>query len=370
MFFLNCKKKLSSVEQSMFEANDEIKALNEKLFAYEQENERLKKELLQSQITIKATQHIHENLESFSASFNDFQQSLESMATKLKEEKNTSVQASEISGQTRDNVRLISDNLHQISTNTQHNAKLVNNLEKHADKIGDFVKIISDISEQTNLLALNAAIEAARAGDMGRGFAVVADEVRSLAERANSATLEISNLVANIQSDTTTTKKEMSAIAADSETYCQDGEKAISQMEQLLNFSEKMEYTISAASLRSFVELAKLDHIIYKFEIYKVFMGLSHKSAEEFKDHHSCRLGKWYYEGEGKHSFSQLSGYQETEIPHKAVHQAGITAVQSYQKGQLEEGVKSIEVMEKASLTVLQKLESIASSAESEHLSH
>jgi methyl-accepting chemotaxis protein len=47
-----------------------------------------------------------------------------------------------------------------------------------ADRIGDVVRIITDIAGKTNLLALNATIEAARAGEAGKGFAVVAGEVK------------------------------------------------------------------------------------------------------------------------------------------------------------------------------------------------
>ena len=72
--------------------------------------------------------------------------------------------------------------------------KAVNLTVQSMKEIADRISIIGDIARQTNLLALNAAVEAARAGDHGRGFAVVAAEVRKLAERSQTAALEINNL--------------------------------------------------------------------------------------------------------------------------------------------------------------------------------
>src|SRR5205814_5903127 len=78
----------------------------------------------------------------------------------------------------------------------------IRGLADAAQKIGDVLKLISDIAGQTNLLALNATIEAARAGEAGKGFAVVASEVKSLASQTAGATGDITRQIAAIQQAT------------------------------------------------------------------------------------------------------------------------------------------------------------------------
>ncbi|MEW5893733.1 MAG: CZB domain-containing protein [Pseudomonadota bacterium] len=118
-----------------------------------------------------------------------------------------------------------------------------------------------------------------------------------------------------------------------------------------------MEGAIAASSLRTFVELAKVDHLVFKFEIYRVLLGLSDKQPGDFASHTTCRLGKWYYEGEGQACFSRLPGYREIENPHMAVHGKGVEAVTRFRDGDFAGAVQAVEAMELASMQVLQNLE-------------
>jgi methyl-accepting chemotaxis protein PixJ len=80
--------------------------------------------------------------------------------------------------------------------------KKIKRLGESAQRISQTVSLIDEITLKTNLLAVNASIEAVRAGELGQGFTAVAEQVGALAQQSATATQEISQIVADIQTET------------------------------------------------------------------------------------------------------------------------------------------------------------------------
>jgi methyl-accepting chemotaxis protein len=85
----------------------------------------------------------------------------------------------------RRRVEDIADNILVLSENTQ--------------QIGEIIATVNNLADQSRMLALNASVEAARAGEEGKGFAVVALEVRNLAEQNREATVQVREILGEIQ---------------------------------------------------------------------------------------------------------------------------------------------------------------------------
>jgi len=115
----------------------------------------------------------------------------------------------EVARQVTEGARIAS----RASADAQATDAAVAELAEAAGRIGEVVRLITDIAGRTNLLALNATIEAARAGEAGKGFAVVASEVKSLASQTAKATEEIAGQIGAIQQGTDRAVGAIKAIA-------------------------------------------------------------------------------------------------------------------------------------------------------------
>ena len=102
----------------------------------------------------------------------------------------------------REGHRAVEDTIAAIEDGRERSesiARSILDLAERAQTIGEIIATVNDIAEQTNLLALNAAIEASRAGEHGRGFTVVASEIKELAQQSKRATVQVREILGEIQ---------------------------------------------------------------------------------------------------------------------------------------------------------------------------
>ncbi|KLU78284.1 methyl-accepting chemotaxis protein [Aliivibrio fischeri] len=176
---------INAVKESIEVSNDAFSLMNEQ----SKENEKAIVQQLNS-------------VDMLATAINEMQCASSEITNNINNSANFTSDASKECNQTKQMVSNTSEVINLASNEIDECNALIAELRNDSNKISSVLDMISNIADQTNLLALNAAIEAARAGEQGRGFAVVADEVRVLAQKTQHSTIEINNIISNLQAKT------------------------------------------------------------------------------------------------------------------------------------------------------------------------
>ena len=250
----------------------------------------------------------------------------------------------------------------ELRESVTNSCGLVEQTASQVREIQKVAELIQDIADQTNLLALNATIEAARAGEAGKGFAVVAAEVKELSTQSQTAAKGISQAVEDILDSSAHISSTMESLDEKSGSIDQTITEFDQSIQDVSGRNAETLHRVSGSNDQVFMGLAKLDHVLWKVNTYLSL--LEESPAFAFVDCHNCRLGKWYYEGDGHAQFSGTPSFRQLEKPHTDVHQGTKQLFELLESGSANDVAeirRAIDLMEQGSDGVFRLLDRILS---------
>jgi len=154
-----------------------------------------------------------ERLDGVATEIEDFSSTSEEVAAAAKRVATTSEAVADRSSAARAAAVESLSEVERIEDSTDRTLEEVETLGDLVERIDEITGFVSDVASQINLLAVNATIEASREGEdataANAGFDAVAREVKSLSESTKEGADEISDLVAELETQAGTVVEEV-----------------------------------------------------------------------------------------------------------------------------------------------------------------
>jgi len=167
----------------------------------------------------------------------------------------TSQATAQAAGESQKDLIHMEKTMRILANSTGNISSKLAQISEKSHNINSIITTITKVADQTNLLSLNAAIEAEKAGEYGTGFAVVAREIRRLADQTAVATLDIENMVKEMQTSVSAGVMEMDGFTKEVERGVEDVgnistklESIIEQVQTLTPQFEKVSGSMEAQS--------------------------------------------------------------------------------------------------------------------------
>ena len=170
----------------------------------------------------------------------------------------------------RESINEVIGSMKKIDHQMNMISETVMKLAEQNRTIGEITSSVSDIADQSNLLAVNAAIEAAKAGEHGRGFTVVAQEIRSLADQSKKATIQVKEILNEINKSV----NQAVGVTEQGIRTVEEGRKLVAQSGEVIellseNVEEAAEASIQISSSNQ-QQMAGMDQIVPAMENIKL----------------------------------------------------------------------------------------------------
>jgi methyl-accepting chemotaxis protein WspA len=137
--------------------------------------------------------------------------------------------------QGRDALGTMGSTMQGLARSTSSISSKLSVIREKASDINVVVTTITKVADQTNLLSVNAAIEAEKAGEYGLGFIVLAREIRRLADQTAVATLDIEQMVRQMQAAVSAGVMEMDKFTEEVRRGVGSVEDIGGQLEEIIN---------------------------------------------------------------------------------------------------------------------------------------